>query len=747
MLRKFKFILISLASFLILSLNTLKAEMVTSIKIDGNNRVSDETIIIYGNINLNEDINESKLNQILNDLYSTNFFENIKVKIDGQTLIINLKEYPVVNQILLIGEKSTRVKEQIKKVIKLKEKKSFIKSSLSKDIDLMKKLYSSIGFNFSKIEAKINKISDGNLDLIFEIEKGKKTKISSIKFIGDKKVKDKRLRDLIASEEDKFWKVISNNTNFTQNLINLDLRLLTNYYKSIGYYDVKINSNSAEINNEANVDLLYSINAGPRYTINKISTNLDPVFDKKLFFNLNKSYQKLIGEYHSPFKIKKLLEEIDELIEKNNLQFVEHNVEETLGDSTIAIKFNIYEGERKLVERINITGNNVTNEAVIRGELLLDEGDPFTNLNLEKSIAKIKSRNIFNSVKKTIKNGSTNDLKIIDIAVEEKPTGEISAGAGVGTTGGSFAINISENNWMGKGNKINFQIEADKESLTGLINYTNPNYDFLGNSLNYYVSSRSNDKPDQGYENTVFSAGANTSFEQYKDIYVDLGLAASYDDLRASGSASKSLKKQSGEFSELSANYGARKDTRNRAFMPTKGSVVSFNQSVPIYADKKFIANTFKSSFYSQVTENVIGVGKFKVSAINGIDDDVRLSKRRSLSGKDLRGFKKGKIGPKDGTDHIGGNYATSLNFEASLPNLLPEATKTDVALFLDFGNVWGVDYDSSIDASNKIRSATGAAASWISPLGPMTFVLSTNLSKAGTDETESFNFNLGTTF
>ena len=143
-----------------------------------------------------------------------------------------------------------------------------------------------------------------------------------------------------------------------------------------------------------------------------------------------------------------------------------------------------------------------------------------------------------------------------------------------------------------------------------------------------------------------------------------------------------------------------------------------------------------------------MGATKFSFDVIKGLgDDDVRLSKRKVISGSKLRGFQKGKVGPVDGKDHIGGNYAASVNLEANLPNLLPESTKTDLGVFLDFGNVWGVDYDSTIDESSKIRSSTGVAASWISPLGPMTFILSTNLSKANTDETESFKFNLGTTF
>ena len=211
----------------------------------------------------------------------------------------------------------------------------------------------------------------------------------------------------------------------------------------------------------------------------------------------------------------------------------------------------------------------------------------------------------------------------------------------------------------------------------------------------------------------------------------------------------ETLKKQSGEFSELALSYGFKLDNRNRAFMPTSGSITSFGQEAPIFADKSYLRNNFAHSSYKALNENVIGAGKLYISTINGFgdDSDVRLSKRRNLSTQRLRGFEKGKVGPVDGNDHIGGNYAAALNLEASLPNFLPENTNTDFGLFLDVGNVWGIDYDSSIDDSNKIRSSTGVALNWISPLGPMSFVLSQNISKANTDKTESFRFNLGTTF
>ena len=734
---------------LLLTISSVKAnEVINKIVINGNQRISEETIKIYGEIDKNQKINESKINLIIKNLYSTNFFEDVDVSYLNKILTINLKEYPIVNQLIIIGEKNNKIKSQIKKLISLKEKRSFIKSKLSNDLEIIKTLYASIGYNFSIVEAKIKEIDNNNYDLIFEIKRGKESRITSINFIGDKKLRDKRLKDIIASEEHKFWKFISRNTKFNKNLVNLDLRLLENYYKSIGYYDVKINSNSAEILKSGDVNLVYSIDAGTRYIIRKINTNLDPTFDNKLFIELNKQYGKFIGEYYSPFKVQKLLESIDELIEKNNLQFVEHNVKEIVDEDSITIEFNIFEGEKVLVERINIIGNNITNESVIRGELLLDEGDPYTKIKLDKSVSKIRARNIFKNVTSKISSGKDGNLKIIDITVDEKPTGEISAGAGIGTNGGSFGIAISENNWLGEGKKVQFEIETDEETLSADILYTDPNYNFLGNQISYNLFSRSNDKPDQGFENTLVGAGISTKFEQYKNLFTSLGTSVSYDDLRTIDTASTALKKQSGEFTEFTGNYGFSYDTRDRAFMPTSGSISSFNQILPFIADKRYIKNSLSSSFYRTLSEDIIGASKFYFSSINGLGgEDVRVNKRSYLGTKRIRGFKSGKIGPVDGTEHIGGNYATALNFEANLPKILPESTNMDFGLFLDFANVWGVDYDTSIDDGSKIRSSTGVALNWSSPLGPMTFVLSQNLSKASTDETESFNFNLGTTF
>ena len=737
-----------LTIFLFLLTTSLNAEVVNKIEINGNKRVSDETVKVYGSISLGKDLSKSDIDKILQNLYSTEFFKNVSVELNDNVLKVNLQEYPIINELVILGESKSQYRNEIKKLINLKKNGSYIEAKLSQDIEIIKKLYSSIGYNFSTVETKIKKIDDDNLDLVFDIKKGNLTSISKIFFTGDKKIKDKRLRDIIVSEEDKFWKIITKNTRFSLNLVNLDKRLLENYYKSIGYYDVEVSSSSAEVLDTGKVNITYSIDSGKRYIINKIKTDLDPIFDNNIFFPLNEVYRKYIGDYYSPFKIKKILDEIDLIIEKNNLQFVEHRVQETIEGDTINLSFIIREGEKILVERINIKGNNITNESVIRSELILDEGDPFTKLGLDKSVANIKSRNIFKSVKTNITDGSSSDQKIIDIEVEEKPTGEISAGAGVGTDGGTFAIKVKENNWLGEGKKVSFDVELSEESLKGEVIYENPNYNLLGNSLKYSLTNVTNDKPDQGYENTLISAGVGTTFEQFKDIFTSISVSASYDDLKTLSNASSSLKKQSGQFSEIAAEYGIAYDQRDRTFMPTAGTITKFFQTLPIYADKPFIGNTFMSSSYKSFGENVVGAGKILLTSVNGLnDEDVRLSKRKSLSSSRIRGFERGKIGPVDGTDHIGGNYAAAVNFEANLPNFFPESSNTDFGIFLDFANVWGVDYDDTIDDSNEIRSSTGITLSWNSPLGPMTFVLAQPITHKSSDKTQSFNFNIGTSF
>ena len=544
-----------------------------------------------------------------------------------------------------------------------------------------------------------------------------------------------------------FGKLFLKNTILNRNNIELDKRLLENYYKSTGYYDVQILSSSAKLDDKNLSILTYNINAGKRYRINKISTNVSPALDKKTFIPLEKNFKKLISEYYSPFKIKKLLEELDKLINFNDLQFVQHSVNEIIGDESIEIVLNIFEGEKNLIERINIIGNTVTNEDVIRSELLTDEGDPFNQLKLDKSISRLNARQIFSSVKQKVKTGSEKDLKIIDIIVEEQPTGEISAGAGVGTDGGLFSFGIKENNWLGTGVKVSSFVEIDETSVKGNIGFNNPNYNYSGNSLDFNLGAVTNDVPESGYENNLVSIGVGTEFEQYTNIFIRPGIEISSDELKVEESASSLLKKQAGTFNDITFNYSITRDERDRAFMPTSGYITSFGQEFPMYSDSAHIRNTLAISNYKSFGDNIVGSTKLYLAAINSLDEDVRLSRRIFIPYKRLRGFETRKIGPKDGKDYVGGNYASTLNLEANLL-IFTRPSNADISLFLDAGSIWGVDYDSSISGDTpKLRSSTGVSANWFSPIGPVTFTLAQNIAKASTDETQTFRFQLGTSF
>jgi outer membrane protein insertion porin family len=301
---------------------------------------------------------------------------------------------------------------------------------------------------------------------------------------------------------------------------------------------------------------------------------------------------------------------------------------------------------------------------------------------------------------------------------------------------------------LGKGINVSANLDISSETFTGGLTVIDPNFNYSGNTLNYYVQNTNNDKPNSGFKNNIISTGIGTKFEQYKDIYLSPSLSFSYDDLKVESTASSNLQKQKGTFSDLSFDYGISSDKRDRVYGPTDGYIVGFSQAFPIYADAPFIKNSISFSKYQSLSPDFIAAIKLYASAINGLEKkDVRLSKRLNLGSSRLRGFEAGKLGPKDGIDYVGGNYAAAANIEMNLPNLLPESTKTDIGVFLDIGNVWHVDYSDNLDDSNKIRSTVGVNTIWSSPVGPMSFIFSQNLSKASTDITESFNFRLGTTF
>jgi len=733
--------------FVFLNANS-QAEIVNKIDIQGNERISPETIIIFGDIAIGKNYEESDISLLIKKLYDTSYFSNISVELINNKLTVVVEENPIIDTISFRGEKAKKYQETITELLSNREKSSFLTNNVKTDVNLIKAFYRALGYYFVKIDAEIEKLEKNRVNIIYSIDKGEKAKISKIYFLGDKKIRDKRLRDIIISQEAKFWKFISRNVYLSQERIEIDKRLLKNYYRNKGYYDVNLTSSNVEYSEGEGFVLSYSINAGKRYKFKKIFADVSESLDKNAFLSLEPEFTKLVGKYYSQRKLNSLLETIDKLSEQKELQFVNHKVSETLDDNGVEVKIIIYEGKKLTIEKINIVGNTITNDSVIRGELLVDEGDPYSDLLVNKSINRIKGRNIFSKVVQKTLPGSNDDLKILEISVEEKATGEIMAGAGVGTDGTSFQFAVKENNWLGRGINLDTTLNVSEERVSGSISIINPNYNFSGNAVSASLDVASTDRTvTTGYKSSSTGFNLGTSFEQYQNVYFAPNLSIAHEKIEAESSASSNIKKMDGTYFNSDFEYSITLDKRDQGFQPTEGYRASFTQALPIIQDSSSVLNGFDISGYHDFSEDVIGALKFYTRTIHGVDDDVRLTQRLFLPGKRLRGFVRGKVGPKDGADWVGGNYISALSAEAQLPNLLPEQYRTDFNLFFDTGNVWNVDYSDSIDDSNKIRSSVGIGASVWTPVGPLSWTFAQELSKASTDSTEAFNFRIGTSF
>ncbi len=724
------------------------SEVVNKVEVKGNQRITLETIIIFGDIKTGENYDESDISLLIKKLYETNFFSNISAELINNQLIINVEENPIINSIVFKGEKANKYTEGINRIITLKEKTSFLRNIVKSDINKIREFYRYLGFYFVKIDLEIEKLNKNRVNMIYSINKGERAKIAKIYFLGDKKMRNRKLRDIITSQENTFWKIFSKNVYLSKERVELDKRLLKRYYKNKGYYEVDISSSNVEYSKGEGFVLTFSVNAGKRYRFKKISVNVAKALDKSAFISLQTEFNKTIGKYYSEKRLTAILEKIDKLSQQKELQFINHRLDETLEVDGVAVIIDIFEGRKFTVERINIKGNNVTNDAVIRSEMLIDEGDPYSALLLNKSINNLKAKGIFGKVEKKILEGSSLDSKILEVKVEEKATGEIMAGAGVGTDGTSVMFAVKENNWLGKGINLKSSLSLNAQSISGSIAIRNPNYNYTGNAVFSSLDISSMDKTtNSGYESATTGFSFGTEFEQYEGVFLSPTIRAKFEKIDVQSSASDKIKKMEGNYKNVDFNYSITLDKRDQRFETTSGHKISFVQSLPIVQDSSSILNGLTVSKYFEFSEDVIGALKIYGRSLHGIDDDVRLSERLFIPQRRLRGFDTSKVGPKDASDWIGGNFATAVGFEAKLPNLLPESLKTNVSAFIDTANLWGVDYSDSVNDSNKIRSSVGLAADVWTMVGPLSFTVAKAITTYDQDETETFNFRLGTSF
>jgi len=729
-------------------LNYSYSSILNNIEINGNDRISDETIKIFIDVNINEEINNDKLNKILKNLYETDFFDDVNLKFIDQNLIINVVENPIIENISYEGVKNKKTLSIISENALVKSRSSFNKNTIKKEKINITNILKDLGYYNSSIDVSITDLKNNLVDINFNINLGKKAKIKKITFIGSKIFKDKRLRNVITSTEYKFWKIISGRKYLNQNLVLLDERLLKNFYKNNGYYNVRINSSFAKLIDKNNFELIFNIDSGPKIYFGELNLNLPSDFDEDNFDSIKKLFKKIKGKTYSINTIEKILDEIDLITTLEQYKFIKATVLEDLNQNLINLQFNVEEGEKFYVDRINIYGNTITSDNVIRNQFELDEGDPYSEILVNKSINNIKSLNFFNRVDSKIRNNDNTKTKNIDILVEEKPTGEIYASAGAGTSGASFGFGVKENNFLGNGIGLDTNALISSSQFKGKFTMTNPNYKNSDKSLYGSIEALETDNYNSfGYKTNKTGFRIGTNFEYRNDFYLGLNSSNFYERIETNSSASSQQQSQEGNYWDSFINLDMNYDKRNQKFQTTSGFKSFYSIDLPIVSDTNTLKNYYNySKYFSFYEKNFSSISLYLQSANSINNKNVKLSERITIPSSRLRGFEYGRVGPKDGDDFIGGNYAYSINFISSLPYVFQDLQNLDLLFFADIADIWGVDYNSSIKGDGT-RSSLGIGLDWMTPVGPMTFSLAYPLSKETGDKTESFRFNLGTTF
>ena len=647
------FILAILLNYFPLSFSN--SEIINQIKIEGNKRITDEIILMFSGIDVGKDVTSSSINKVIKNLYETNFFNNVSVVLEDNLVLIIVDEAPLIDKIVFSGLKAKKIENKIRDNLKLNSRSSYNEFQLSQEVKTIESTLKSLGYYFSKVEPHLEFLDNNMINLEYKIDIGNKAKIRKISFLGNKIFKDKKLKNIIISEEYKFWKFISGKKYLQEQLTEIDKRLLKNFYLNRGFYNIKINTSFAKLINDDEFEIIFNIDAGKKINFNEMKIIFPDNFTKSNYKDLEILFKKLKGEKYSINSVERILNEIDKITIQEEFKSSKAYIKENLDNDKLNINFIIEESTKFVVEKINIFGNNVTQENVIRNQLELDEGDPFSEILTKKTENNLKSLNFFKNVSTEILDGKNLNSKIINFKVSEKPTGEIMAGAGAGTEGGTFMFGVKENNYLGKGLSVDANATISAETFKGKFSILNPNYNNSDKSTFFNIEAIEIDQlKDFGYKTNRTGFELGTGFEYLEDFYLNLSTSTFVEKIETDSTASTRQKSQAGNYFDTFAKFNFNLDKRNQKFKTSDGYRSNYNVQIPIISNTNTLTNSYNYKIYSELFENQISSFSFLVKTATSITgDDVKLTERLSIPSNYLRGFARGKVGPQDGNDFI----------------------------------------------------------------------------------------------
>ena len=748
LLIKFLLILTILAK---LSLSYADQLRIEKVKINGAKRLSESFILNFLPEYPNTNFNNEVLNKFTKDIYNTGMFDKVSVKVDNYILLINVVEYPIINEISFTGN-DLLDNETLSNLISINSRDIFNKNNLSDAIKTIKVEYQKIGRYLAQVNVKKIEIGEGRVNINFEIDEGALLVVKNINFIGNKNFSDSELKSKISTKEDAWYKIFGSNK-FIPERLDYDKEKLREFYNQRGYLDFTVKVARGDLlPNFSGFNINFIISEGQRFSIDKIKINTSLIDDNK---NLLKELYIQKGDIFDSRALDESTKFLIKHFESSGFSFVKVLPSIKKRKNLIDISYNISEGSKKFINKIIILGNTRTNDSVIRRELSFLEGDPFNKNKLDLSINSLKRLGFFETVNYRLEDTNVSQAIDVIIEVKEMNTGSVSFGVGYSSLDNTtLTFGLREKNFLGEGKNVRFETSLSDQKSSYNIGVTEPYFleRHLSLSGNIFDEEIENKKGDVKTNRSGVNFGVGFKINDISQA-IKYNLSTSETTTSSSSTAASETGEEGKEITTSSITYGLFQDTRDNYFNPTSGYRWGFDNTIAgIGGDAKFYKTEIKAKTYYPIEygDYVLGF-KTGLGLITAIEDNITSSNRFFLGGKTLRGFDKAGVGPRDTGNNqaIGGNNYYNVSFELKSDKFMPDDTGLEWFVFSDIGSIWGTDYKSGVRGYNdkNPRITNGFGLSMITPVGPLQMIWGFPLQSETYDIEENFQFSIGTSF
>ncbi|WP_417793141.1 outer membrane protein assembly factor BamA [Terasakiella pusilla] len=732
----------------------LSAGLIEQITIVGSQRVEPETIRTYLTFQEGDEFSSRQVNRSLKKLFSTGLFADVTFKQEGGNLVVNVVENPVINRIAFEGNRKLD-DETLEAEVTLRPRVIYTRTRVQQDVERILTLYRRSGRFAATVEPKVIQLDQNRVDLAFEIKEGSQTGVEKIRFVGNREYSDGKLSEIVRTRETRWYNILTADDNYDPDRLNYDKELLRRFYLSRGYADFKVTSAVAELSpSREEFFITYTIDEGPRYEIRNIALN------NSLRGLQEESLDGIVtleqGDWYNADEVDESIEDLVDNIGYQGFPFVriEPQIERDTAEQKIDLTFNIEEGPRVFVERININGNFRTLDRVIRREFQLVEGDALNAAKLKRSKKRINDLNFFEKVEINQVAGSAPDQTVIDVSVAEKSTGSLSVGAGYSSTSGAIGeFGISEANLLGKGQSLGFKASIAAEKTKFDISFTEPYFLDRELAAGFDVYKVTQDLQDtSSYDISRMGMVLRASYPFSDNMTQSWNYKLDQTTVEnVQSDASTLIQEQKGEEITSSITHSLVYDKRDSQLMPTEGYRLGVSNTLAgLGGTVAYLQNQINGAYYYPLDDQWVLSARGRLGHIIGLGEDVKMQNRFFLGGDNLRGFESSGIGPRDKltSDALGGEYVMNATVDMRFPLGLPNEYQISGVLFSDVGTVTEVNpSNSNVQDASSIRTSVGFGISWISPMGPIGLDWAIPLMKEDYDKTEYFRFSLGTSF